>query len=147
MQRTGYANQSRSHFTGFDIWGTASTSNTSGTGWLGRYLDLIPPPVDPLVAWNTVRETPRPLMARTVGVPAITSPATYAFSSPNTGAEAGFERTAQTRISSHLPVDRPAPRVREFDDAGGAGHAGSRGHGCGSIGRRSPIPTTASDRR
>ena len=39
IQRTGYANQSRSHFTGFDIWGTASTLNTSGTGWLGRYLD------------------------------------------------------------------------------------------------------------
>ncbi len=42
VQRTGYANQSRSHFTGFDIWGTASTSNTSGTGWLGRYLDTDP---------------------------------------------------------------------------------------------------------
>ena len=107
VQRTGYANQSRSHFTGFDIWGTASTTNTSGTGWLGRYLDLVPAPVDPLVAWNTVRETPRPLMARTVGVPAITSPATYAFSSPNTGAEATYERNAQSRISSHVPVDRP----------------------------------------
>jgi uncharacterized protein (DUF1501 family) len=106
VQRTGYANQSRSHFTGFDIWGTASVSNTSGTGWLGRYLDTLSNP-DPLVAWNTQRETPRPLMADRVGVPAITSPATYAFSSPNTGAEAGFERTAQTRISSHLPVDRP----------------------------------------
>ena len=107
IQRTGYANQSRSHFTGFDIWGTASTSNTSGTGWLGRYLDSQPMPVDPLIAWNTQRETPRPLMARLVGVPAITSPAAYAFSSPNTGAEATYERTAQTRISSHIPVDRP----------------------------------------
>jgi uncharacterized protein (DUF1501 family) len=107
VQRTGYANQSRSHFTGFDIWGTASTTNTTGTGWLGRYLDLIPAPIDPLVAWNTQRETPRPLMARTVGVPAITSPATYSFSSPNSGAEAGFERTAQTKISSHVPVDVP----------------------------------------
>ena len=107
IQRTGYANQSRSHFTGFDIWGTASTLNTSGTGWLGRYLDGQPMPVDPLIAWNTQRETPRPLMARLVGVPAITSPAAYAFSSPNTGAEAGYERTAQTRISSHIPVDRP----------------------------------------
>ena len=46
-------------------------------------------------------------MSRTVGVPAITSPSTYAFSSPNSGAEAGYERTAQTRISSHVPVDRP----------------------------------------
>jgi len=107
IQRTGYANQSRSHFTGFDIWGTASTSNTSGTGWLGRYLDTQQMPVDPLIAWNTQRETPRPLMARLVGVPAITSPAAYAFSSPNTGVEATYERTAQTRISSHIPVDRP----------------------------------------
>ena len=74
MQRTGYANQSRSHFTGFDIWGTASPQNTSGTGWLGRYLDTLSNP-DPLVAWNTQRETPRPLMADRVGVPAITSPA------------------------------------------------------------------------
>ncbi|MEY4094701.1 MAG: hypothetical protein RLZZ53_1900 [Acidobacteriota bacterium] len=107
VQRTGYANQSRSHFTGFDIWGTATTNNTSGTGWLGRYLDKLATPVDPLVAWNTVRETPRPLMSRTVGVPAITSPSTYAFSSPNSGTEATYERTAQTRISSHVPVDRP----------------------------------------
>ncbi len=106
VQRTGYANQSRSHFTGFDIWGTASVQNTSGTGWLGRYLDTIANP-DPLVAWNTNRETPRPLIANRVGVPAITSPAAYSFSSPNSGAEAGFERTAQARISSHLPVDRP----------------------------------------
>jgi uncharacterized protein (DUF1501 family) len=106
VQRTGYANQSRSHFTGSDIWGTASQQNPSGTGWLGRYLDTIANP-DPLVAWNTQRETPRSLMADTVGVPAITSPATYAFSSPNSGAEAGYERTAQTRISSHIPVDQP----------------------------------------
>jgi len=106
VQRTGYANQSRSHFTGFDIWGTANVQNSSGTGWLGRYLDTLSNP-DPLVAWNTQRETPRPLMADKIGVPAITSPATYAFSSPNAGVEAGYERTAQTRISSHLPVDRP----------------------------------------
>ena len=106
VQRTGYANQSRSHFTGFDIWGTASLQNTSGSGWLGRYLDTIANP-DPLVAWNTQRETPRPLVANLVGVPAITSPAAYAFSSPNTGAEALRERAAQNTISSHLPVDQP----------------------------------------
>jgi len=107
VQRTGYANSSRSHFTGFDIWGTANPGNSQGTGWLGRYLDSLPQPVDPLVAWNTQRETPRPLMGRLVGVPAITSPATYAFATPNTATEAVFERAAQTRISSHLPVDRP----------------------------------------
>lgn len=107
LQRTGYHNSSRSHFQGFDIWGTANPNNSQGTGWLGRYLDTLPGPVDPLVAWNTTRETPRPLMARSVGVPAITNPATYSFASPNSGNEATLERTAAVRISSHLPVDRP----------------------------------------
>jgi uncharacterized protein (DUF1501 family) len=107
IQRTGYENQSRSHITGFDIWGTANPGNSQGTGWLGRYLDSLPRPVDPLVAWNTQRETPRPLMARLAGVPAITNPAGYSFASPNNASEAVFERAAQTRISSHLPVDRP----------------------------------------
>ena len=107
VQRTGYLNSSRSHFQGFDIWGTANPSNSQGTGWLGRYLDTLPGPVDPLVAWNTTRETPRPLVARTVGVPAITNPATYSFSSPNSGNDAVLERTAAVKISSHLPVDRP----------------------------------------
>jgi uncharacterized protein (DUF1501 family) len=107
IQRTGYLNSSRSHFQGFDIWGTANPQSTQGTGWLGRYLDTMPSPVDPLIAWNTTRETPRPLVARTVGVPAITNPATYRFSSPNSGNEAVLERTAATKISSHVPVDRP----------------------------------------
>jgi uncharacterized protein (DUF1501 family) len=107
MQRTGYLNSSRSHFQGLDIWGTANPTSTQGTGWLGRYLDTLPGPLNPLVGWNTTRETPRALVARTVGVPAITNPATYAFSSPNSGAEASFERAAAMKISSHLPVDRP----------------------------------------
>ncbi len=107
VQRTGYANQSRSHFTGYDIWGTASPENSQGTGWLGRYLDSLASPIDPLVAWNTNRETPRPLMSRTVGVPAITNPTTYSFSSPNGATEAAFERTAQIKISSHVPVNIP----------------------------------------
>ena len=107
IQRTGYQNSSRSHFQGFDIWGTANPAVPQGTGWLGRYLDTLPSPIDPLVGWNTTRETPRPLVARTVGVPAITNPATYSFASPNSGTEAVLERTAATKISSHLPVDRP----------------------------------------
>ena len=107
IQRTGYENSSRSHFQGLDIWGTANPNSTQGTGWLGRYLDTLPSPVDALVGWNTTRETPRSLIARTVGVPAITNPATYSFASPNNGNEAILERAAATKISSHVPVDRP----------------------------------------
>jgi uncharacterized protein (DUF1501 family) len=107
VQRTGYPNQSRSHFLGTDIWSTGDPNNPQGTGWLGRYLDTLPSPVDPLAAWNTVRETPRTLMSRTVAVPAIPSVSGYAFASPNSGTEATYARTAATRIASHLPVDRP----------------------------------------
>ena len=107
IQRTGYPNQSRSHFLGTDIWSSADPTNPAGTGWVGRYLDTLPTPTDPLVGWNTTRDLPRVLQADHVSVPAILSPATYAFSSPNTGTEAIAERAAALRINSHVPVDRP----------------------------------------
>ena len=107
VQRTGYQNSSRSHFEGTDIWNTADPSSPQGLGWLGRYLDSLPRPVDSLVAWNTVRETPRALIGRSVSVPAIPDARTYSFSSPNSGSEALNERAAATRISSHVPIDRP----------------------------------------
>ena len=108
VQRTGYPNSSRSHFLGTDIWSTADPGSPQGTGWLGRYLDQLPPPVDPLTAWSTQRETPRSLLSRTVGVPSITNVAGYAFASPNPGTtDATFGRETATRISSHVPVDQP----------------------------------------
>jgi uncharacterized protein (DUF1501 family) len=107
VQRTGYPNSSRSHFQGTDIWSTADPSSPQGAGWLGRYLDMLPSPVDPLTAWSTVRETPRTLLARSVGVPSIPNVQQYAFASPNAPADALFARQSATRISSHLPVDRP----------------------------------------
>jgi uncharacterized protein (DUF1501 family) len=107
VQRTGYTNSSRSHFQGTDIWSTGDPGSPQGTGWLGRYLDTLPSPVDPLTAWSTVRETPRTLLARTVGVPSIPSVGGYAFASPNTPADAAYARQSALRIASHLPADRP----------------------------------------
>jgi len=107
IQRTGYDNQSRSHFQGTDIWSTANPANSTGLGWIGRYLDSLPSPVDPLVGWNTTRDLPRVLQANKVAVPAIPNPAQYSFNSPNVGIEAQVERAAAIRINSHVPVDRP----------------------------------------
>jgi uncharacterized protein (DUF1501 family) len=107
IQRTGYPNSSRSHFQGTDIWSSADPAIPRGIGWLGRYLDRLPSPVDPLTAWSAVRETPRTLLARTVGVPSIANVAEYAFASPNGGADALAARQSATRIASHVPVDRP----------------------------------------
>jgi len=107
IQRTGYDNQSRSHFQGTDIWSTANPANSTGLGWIGRYLDSLPSPVDPLVGWNATRDLPRVLQANKVAVPAIPNPAQYSFNSPNAGVEAQVERAAAIRINSHVPVDRP----------------------------------------
>lgn len=106
IQRTGYPNSSRSHFQGTDIWSTASPTNTQEAGWLGRYLDTLPSPVDPLTAWSTAA-VPHVLQTDHTGVAAIPSIPGYAFASPNTGAEAQYARQSATRIASHVPVDMP----------------------------------------
>jgi uncharacterized protein (DUF1501 family) len=105
IQRSGYQNSSRSHFQGYDIWGTADPILANTEGWLGRYLETVPP--DPLVGWATTQELPRALSSREVSVPAIPNAATYAFNSPNVGAEAGYERASATRMAGHLPDERP----------------------------------------
>jgi len=107
IQRTGYENQSRSHFLGTDIWSTADVNNPQGNGWVGRYLDSLPSPVDALVGWNTAGSLPHVLQATRTAVPTIPNPGAYAFSSPNSGAEATAERNAAARIASHVPVNQP----------------------------------------
>jgi len=107
VQRAGYPDSSRSHFTGTDIWSTANPVNPQGTGWLGRFLDTLPSPVDPLTGWATTGDTPHALYARTVGVPSIPSAQQYSLASPNSGVEAQNEKAAAIRMSSHLPGDDP----------------------------------------
>jgi uncharacterized protein (DUF1501 family) len=107
VQRTGYPNSSRSHFEATDIWGTANPQSTTGSGWLGRYLDTLPRPLDSLAAWNTTRETPRALLSGTSGVPAIPNAATYTFASPNRGSVALQERIAAQTMASSPAAGRP----------------------------------------
>jgi uncharacterized protein (DUF1501 family) len=107
VQRTGYADSSRSHFEATDIWGTANPQSYTGSGWLGRYLDTLPRPVDALAAWNTTGETPRALLSGTTGVPAIPSASTYTYASPNRGSVALEERTAAQIMASNPATGRP----------------------------------------
>jgi len=107
VQRTGYANSSRSHFQGTDIWETADPSSPSGLGWLGRYLDTLPSPVDALAGWNATRDLPRALTARAVPVPSIPDSRVYSLSSPNGAAEALNELNAVRRMASYAPPNRP----------------------------------------
>ena len=105
IQRTGYANSSRSHFQGTDIWETGDPASPTSMGWLGRYLESVPR--DALAGWSATRELPRALMAKSVSVPAIPDPRTYSLNTPNSTAEGLNERAAATRIASHVPVNQP----------------------------------------
>ncbi len=107
VQRTGYENSSRSHFEATDIWGTANPQSSTGPGWLGRYLDTLPRPVDALTAWNTTSDTPRALVSARTGVPAIPNAGTYTFASPNRGTAATDERTAARAMAANPSAGRP----------------------------------------
>ena len=107
VQRTGYENSSRSHFEGTDIWGTANPRQSTGSGWLGRYLDTLPRPLDALAAWNTTSETPRALLSGVSGVPAIPNGSTYTFASPNRGSAALQERQALQMMAANPSATRP----------------------------------------
>jgi uncharacterized protein (DUF1501 family) len=107
VQRTGYPNSSRSHFEASDIYGTANPQQSTGSGWLGRYLDTLPRPLDALSAWNTTDETPRALRSAVSGVPAIANAANYNFGSPNQGAAAQQERNTAEVMASNLAPGRP----------------------------------------
>jgi uncharacterized protein (DUF1501 family) len=107
VQRSGYANSSRSHFEATDIWGTANPQSSSGSGWLGRYLDTLPRPVDALAAWNTSGETPHALLSAQTGVPAIPNATTYTYASPNRGSAALQERAAAQTMAMNPAAGRP----------------------------------------
>ena len=107
VQRTGYPNSSRSHFEATDIWSTANPQSTTGSGWLGRYLDTLPRPIDALSAWNTAGETPHSLLSGLTGVPAIPNASTYTYASPNRGSAAAEERVAAQMMSANAAPGRP----------------------------------------
>ena len=107
VQRTGYPNSSRSHFEATDIWGTANPQSSTGSGWLGRYLDTLPRPLDALTAWNTTGETPRALVSGQSGVPAIPNATTYTYASPNRGSAALEERAAAHAMAANPAAGRP----------------------------------------
>lgn len=104
IQRTGYPNASRSHFLGTDLVSTANPPDAAGPGWLGRYLDTLPSPVDPLIAWNTAWRLPTALRSRRVGVPSIEDAAAYAFANPL--GKGGVERAKAAMVSI---TSRPRP--------------------------------------
>ena len=142
VQRTGYPNSSRSHFEGTDIWSTGDPASPQGTGWLGRYLDRLPSPVDPLTAWSTVREIPRTLLVADRRRPGHSQRAAVCVRESQRGRRRAV-RAGRGRAHLLAPARRPAaPGLRQRDRAGRVRHARSRRTG----GRLSPVGDVSQQR-
>jgi uncharacterized protein (DUF1501 family) len=107
VQRVGYPSSSRSHFLGTDIWSTANPDASTGPGWLGRYLDSLRGPIDPLTAWSTAGDVPHTLRAAIAPVASVPSASAYTYQTAGTGSEGAAERTAATRLAGNPSPDRP----------------------------------------
>ena len=142
IQRTGYRTRADRTFTGTDIWSTGEPGQLARAR-LGRPLSRLA-----AVAGRSAgrlehdRRLCRTCCSRHVGGAGDSEPDGYAFSSPNTGAEAAAERTTAVRIASHVPVDRPELAFVVRQRAGGDGDARSRRDRRHLHAAPSPYPTT-----
>lgn len=72
VQGIGYANSSRSHFRGMDIWQTCEPDTVATEGWLGKVIrELDPETRNPLTGISFGRGLPRALSAQDVTVTSI----------------------------------------------------------------------------
>jgi len=73
LNGVGYPNPNRSHFRSMEIWQTASTDADERYGWLGRYLDDVADPKNPVLALSLGVQKEQALNARNVSVPTFAS--------------------------------------------------------------------------
>ena len=78
IQGVGYANSTRSHFRGQDVWQTCEPDKIATEGWLGKLVrDLDPGKENPLTAVNFGKGLPRALVAKDVTVTSVGELDTY----------------------------------------------------------------------
>ena len=113
----GYPNPNRSHFRAMDIWHTASTTNVTGNGWIGRLMDATTHETDS--AWrvaNIGNELPRSLFADSVFVPSLSSIPAYVLSTDRKFAKEG-DRRLQTFAKINARYAQDAAVQAEYGGA------------------------------
>jgi uncharacterized protein (DUF1501 family) len=77
LPAVGYTNADQSHFTSRHYWEVGATEAFLGTGWLGRYLDVVGTPDNPLQGLSLDGDLSPTLATARVPVAAIDAPARY----------------------------------------------------------------------
>jgi uncharacterized protein (DUF1501 family) len=108
VQGVGYPNPNRSHFVSTSIWETADTSNSSATGWLGRYFDNACPGSDPTMGMSFNKTQPESFGAlKNPGV-CMNSPELYRW------IHSGGEGDQAEKFFSDL--NRPSSGIDDHDE-------------------------------
>ena len=113
IQGAGYADSSRSHFRGQDIWQTCDPDKIATEGWLGKLVrDLDPDKENPLSAVNFGKGLPRALVAKDVTVTSVGELDTYGLMT-GISAQAQRERTLAIFRRMYAPAIGSGP-VRDY---------------------------------
>jgi uncharacterized protein (DUF1501 family) len=78
----GYDDPDQSHFTSRHFWEVGELDANASTGWLGRYLDIVGQPNNPIQGLSLDYTLSPTLATKTVAVAAAASPTSYTFESP-----------------------------------------------------------------
>src|SRR3954462_9682993 len=81
----GYNHPDQSHFTSRHYWEVGALDANAGYGWMGRYLDRVGDPDNPLQGLSLASNLAPALAASTVPVAAVDDPANYSFWVPGVG--------------------------------------------------------------
>lgn len=83
----GYANADQSHFTSRHYWEVGALDTRLQTGWLGRYLDVVGNPDNPLQGLSLDYSLNPSLAPKHAAVAAISQPSSYRFGHSNVWGE------------------------------------------------------------
>jgi len=121
----GYADADQSHFTSRHYWEVGATQNSLRTGWLGRYLDRVGSPDNPLQGLSLDSRLQPSLATARLPVAAIDGPDRYDFSTRGVWGEVEARLLGAMGVLGALPTDgdpalaqataapRQAARLRE----------------------------------
>jgi uncharacterized protein (DUF1501 family) len=82
LPAVGYTNADQSHFTSRHYWEVGATDPRLRTGWLGRYLDRVGTPDNPLQGVSLDGDLSPSLATAKVPIAALSGAADYSFSTP-----------------------------------------------------------------
>jgi uncharacterized protein (DUF1501 family) len=85
MPAIGYDHPDQSHFTSRHYWEVGALDAAAGYGWMGRYLDRVGDPDNPLQGLSLDSELSPALAAASVPVAAVDDPSDYSFWVPGVG--------------------------------------------------------------